>query len=131
VDNKVIKPSVKLRQSNIKPFKWLVILPLKQKMYRFKMLQKKDFMAAINSLNKLICYKEWRKYQVCLWRLVLIISLNWNRNDNFIKISEEKIIFYVIMITVFFMKYFCNITLCFLWRFDDKMSVIYREIVCV
>ncbi len=29
-------------------------------------LQKQyDLMAAINSLNRLICYKEWRKYQTC------------------------------------------------------------------
>ena len=25
--------------------------------------QKYDLMAAINSLNSLICYKEWKKYQ--------------------------------------------------------------------
>jgi hypothetical protein len=24
-----------------------------------------NLMAAINSLNRLICYKEWRKYQTC------------------------------------------------------------------
>ena len=35
VNNQVIKPSVKLRQSNIKLFKWRVILLLKQKMYSF------------------------------------------------------------------------------------------------
>jgi hypothetical protein len=27
--------------------------------------KKYDFMAAINSLHRLICYKEWRKYQTC------------------------------------------------------------------
>jgi hypothetical protein len=27
--------------------------------------KKYDLMAAINSLNRLICYKEWRKYQMC------------------------------------------------------------------
>jgi ankyrin repeat protein len=30
VNNQVIKPTVKLRQSNIKPFKWHVIFLLKQ-----------------------------------------------------------------------------------------------------
>jgi hypothetical protein len=28
-------------------------------------IAKKMLMAAINNLNRLICYKEWRKYQVC------------------------------------------------------------------
>jgi hypothetical protein len=27
--------------------------------------KKYDLMAAINSLNRLICYKGWRKYQTC------------------------------------------------------------------
>ena len=43
VDNKVIKPSVKLRQSNIKLSTWRVILFLKQKMLSFITLQKKWF----------------------------------------------------------------------------------------
>jgi ubiquinone/menaquinone biosynthesis C-methylase UbiE len=34
-----------------------------------------DLMAAINSLNRLICYKEWRMYQTVMWHLVLIFSL--------------------------------------------------------
>ena len=56
--NEVIKPSVKLRHSNIKLFKYRVILLLKQKMFSFMTLQKKyDLMAAINSLNRLTCYK--------------------------------------------------------------------------
>jgi hypothetical protein len=34
INNEVIKPSVKLRHSNIKLFKYRVILLLKQKMFR-------------------------------------------------------------------------------------------------
>jgi hypothetical protein len=41
VNNQVIKPSVNLRQSNIKLFKRNVILLLKQKMLSFMTLQKK------------------------------------------------------------------------------------------
>jgi hypothetical protein len=36
--------------------------------------KKNDLMAAINSLNRLNCYKEWRKYiRHLVWRLVLIV----------------------------------------------------------
>jgi uncharacterized Fe-S cluster-containing MiaB family protein len=28
-------------------------------------IKKYDLKAAINNLNRLICYKEWRKYQMC------------------------------------------------------------------
>jgi len=31
----------------------------------FNEVTKNDFMAAINSLSTLICYKSWRKYQTC------------------------------------------------------------------
>jgi hypothetical protein len=31
----------------------------------YDVTEKYDLMAAINNLNRLICYKEWRKYQVC------------------------------------------------------------------
>ena len=31
----------------------------------YDVTKKNDSMAAINSLNRLICYKEWRKYQAC------------------------------------------------------------------
>ena len=31
----------------------------------YEVTKKNDLMAAINSLNRLICYKEWRKYQAC------------------------------------------------------------------
>ena len=78
VDNMVIKHSVKLRESDIKLFKWRVILLLKQKMQRFMTLQKKMFMAAINSLNRLICYKEWRKYQTCRVASSFNCLIKWN-----------------------------------------------------
>jgi hypothetical protein len=59
MNNLVIKPSVKLRHSHIKFFKYRVIFLLKQKMFRvlWRSKKKKDLMAAINSLNRLICYK--------------------------------------------------------------------------
>ena len=31
----------------------------------YDITKKYNMMAAINSLNRLICYKEWRKYQTC------------------------------------------------------------------
>jgi hypothetical protein len=31
----------------------------------YNVTNKYDLMPAINSLNRLICYKEWRKYQAC------------------------------------------------------------------
>ena len=31
----------------------------------YDVTKKNDLMAAINSLNRLIYYKEWRKYQTC------------------------------------------------------------------
>jgi hypothetical protein len=34
---------------------------------------------------------------------------------------------YVIMTTELFIKYFCNLKLCCLWRFNDKISVIYTR----
>jgi hypothetical protein len=55
-----------------------------------------------------------------LKQIILILSTFLTRND-----------FYVTMTTELFIKYFCNINLCCLWRFNDKMSVIYWEIVCV
>jgi len=39
-------------------------------------------------------------------------------------------IFYVMMTTELFINYFSNIKLCWLWRFDDKISVIYWKNVC-
>ena len=35
--------------------------------------------------------------------------------------------YYVIMTTELFIKYFCNIKLCCLWRFDDNISVIHLK----
>ena len=40
-------------------------------------------------------------------------------------------ILYVMMTTELFIHYFCNIKLCCLWTFDDQMSVIDWEIICV
>jgi hypothetical protein len=37
----------------------------------YDVAKKNDWMAAINSLNRLICYQERRKYQA--WHLVLIV----------------------------------------------------------
>jgi hypothetical protein len=40
----------------------------------YDVAKKNDLMAAINSLNRLNCYKEWRKYMRHLvWRIVLIV----------------------------------------------------------
>jgi hypothetical protein len=39
--------------------------------------------------------------------------------------------FFVGMKIEFSIKHFCNIKLCCLWRFNDKISVIYCEIACV
>ena len=58
VDEKVIKLSVKLRKLNIK-FHFTPEIENVQ----FNEVTKNDFMAAINGLNRLICYKSWRKYQ--------------------------------------------------------------------
>ena len=54
-------------------------------------LQNNDLMATNDSLNRLNCHSEWRKYQMC--RAVscfnYLIELN-NKNVNFIKIIDEK-----------------------------------------
>ena len=39
--------------------------PKKENVEFYYTKKKYDFMAAINRLNKLICYKNWRKYQMC------------------------------------------------------------------
>jgi hypothetical protein len=65
-----------------------------------------------------------------MWTLVLVSDQTQSENVNFIKICYEKLLFYLFMTTELFIEYFCNIKLCFLWRFDDKMAVIYQEMVC-
>jgi hypothetical protein len=34
------------------------------------------------------------------------------------------------MSTELCIKYFCNIKLCCMWRFDDNISVIYKKMAC-
>jgi hypothetical protein len=46
------------------------------------------------------------------------------------RIVTKSVFFYVMMTTEIFIQYFCDIKLCCLWRFVDKMSVIYWKIVC-
>ena len=66
VDNMVIKPAVKLRESNIKLFQLTHHFTLETENVKiYDITKKNDLMAAIYSLNRLICYKEWRKYQTC------------------------------------------------------------------
>jgi hypothetical protein len=65
VNNKVITLSIKLRQSNIKLFKWQSFYSWNRKCRDYDVTKKYDLMAASNTLNRLICYKEWRKYQTC------------------------------------------------------------------
>ena len=78
------------------------------------------------------CHLKRRKWHIrCLvWHLVLIVWSISIRKINFIKICCEKRFFYVMMTSELFIKYFCNIKLCCLWRFNFKMSVIYWEMLC-
>ena len=54
---------------------------------------KYDLMAAIYSLNRLICYKEWRKYQMC--RVVF--------SFNYLIVLNQKM---MILLEFFFYKNF-------------------------
>ena len=62
--------------------------------------------------------------------LVLIVGFNWIRNVYLMNISDEKLCVYVAMTTELFIKYFCNIKLCCLWRFNDNVCYLLK-IVCV
>jgi hypothetical protein len=54
--------------------------------------RKNDLMAAINCLSRLICYKEWRKYQAC--RVASCFNyLIETENVNCIEICDEKCFF--------------------------------------
>ena len=58
LDNEVIKPSIKLRQSNIKLFKVTRhFSPETENLEIYDVTKKHDLMAAINSLKRLICFK--------------------------------------------------------------------------
>jgi len=58
VDNQVIKPSVKLRQSNIKLFQVTRhFTPETENAEFYDVTKKYDLIEAITSLNRLICYK--------------------------------------------------------------------------
>ena len=66
MDYQVIKPSVKLRQLNIKLFQATChFTPETENVEIYHVAKKYDLRVAINSLNRLICYKEWRKHQTC------------------------------------------------------------------
>jgi hypothetical protein len=62
----------------------------------------------------------------------LFQSCDWteSENVNFINISDDKSFVIVTMTTELFIKYFCCINSCCLWRFNDKMSVIYWDFFC-
>jgi hypothetical protein len=103
VDTEVINPSVKRRQSILHPSsdKW-----------------------GISSKMKKITYQT-RRQRSCFNRVIEL-----NQKMLILKWFVTKIMFYVMMTTEMFINYFSKIKLCCLWRFDDKMSVIYWEIIC-
>ena len=90
----------------------------------FKFILKEPFLQisyAISCLYLLIrCHIYFATFVIGLNQKMLILKRFVTKHD-----------FYVMMTTELFIEYFCNIKLCCLWRFDDKMSVIYWEIICV
>ena len=54
--------------------------------------KKYDLMAAINSLNRLICYNEWRKYQACR-----VAS-----SFNYLIEQKQKMLILLEFVTIFF-----------------------------
>jgi hypothetical protein len=57
-------------------------------------------------------------------------KIELNQKMLILKRFVTKIMFYVMMTTEMFINDFSKIKLCCLWRFDDKMSVIYWEMIC-
>jgi hypothetical protein len=82
MNNEVIKPSVKLRHSNIKLFKYRVILLLKQIMFRVLWRYKKNMIW----WQPLTAWTDWfvtsngESIKRVVWHLVLIVWSNRIRN---------------------------------------------------
>ena len=56
----------------------------------YDVTKKYDLMATINSLNILICYKEWRKYETCRVACCFNYLIDSESvNVNFIGIPDE------------------------------------------
>jgi hypothetical protein len=71
---------------------------------------------------------SWYDYQLSdVWCGVFFYSLiNFNQKILILSWFVTKNDFsYVIIPTELCIKYFCNIKLCFTWRYDDNISVIY------
>ena len=78
VNKEVIKTSVKLRLSNIKPFKWCVILLLKQKMLTFMTYQKKTiWWQPLTVWTDWIVTRNGGNIRRLMWPVLLFVWSNW------------------------------------------------------
>ena len=69
----------------------------------YDVAKKYDLMAAINSLKRLICYKEWRKYQTCCVASSFNCLIKWNKKLLILSIFVTHIdFFYEFMTTELF-----------------------------
>ena len=65
----------------------------------YDIAKKNNLMETINSLNRLICYKEWRKYQMCRMASSFNCLIKQNQKLLILSIFATKIDFFYEFVT--------------------------------